>query len=195
LHFYRNIPEKNLLQFDFLGAWSEQRFTLNVVERVIPVNESPVIRSVPIEQIRLENIYRYKINAFDPNGDKLSFRLDSAPVGASISSDGVLTWNPTQTGKYDFSIIVSDGTNDVSQSFTLMVKYKRSWDTFSGEFCHLVSHKRLYLTIESLPNNIPELDFPDNGTYPPIISPDGNYFISHCLSSPISARICSLRWS
>jgi hypothetical protein len=69
LYFYRNILEKNLLQFDFLGAWSEQRFTLNVVERMIPVNESPVIRSVPVEQIRLENIYRYKINAFDPNGD------------------------------------------------------------------------------------------------------------------------------
>jgi hypothetical protein len=66
---YRNIPEKNLLRFDSVGAWSEQRFTLNVVERVIPVNESPVIRSVPVEQIRLENIYRYKINAFDPNGD------------------------------------------------------------------------------------------------------------------------------
>jgi hypothetical protein len=69
LCIYRNIPENNLLQFDFLGDWSEQRFTLNVVERVIPVNESPVILFVPIEQIRLENIYRYKINAFDPNGD------------------------------------------------------------------------------------------------------------------------------
>jgi hypothetical protein len=62
LHFYRNFPEKNLRQFDSVGAWSEQRFTLNVVERVIPVNESPVIRSVPVEQIRLENIYRYKIS-------------------------------------------------------------------------------------------------------------------------------------
>ncbi|MDR2762911.1 MAG: hypothetical protein LBB88_09940 [Planctomycetaceae bacterium] len=35
--------------------------------------------------IRLENIYRYKINAFDPNGNQLSYRLDSAPVGVSIS--------------------------------------------------------------------------------------------------------------
>jgi hypothetical protein len=85
LYFCRNIPEKNLLQFDTVGAWSEQRFTLNVVERVIPVNESPVIRSVPVEQIRLENIYRYKINAFDPNGDKLFYRLVSDSVGVSIS--------------------------------------------------------------------------------------------------------------
>jgi hypothetical protein len=60
LHIYRNIPEKNLLQFDSVDAWSEQRFSLNVVERVIPINESPVIRSVPVEQIRMENIYRYK---------------------------------------------------------------------------------------------------------------------------------------
>jgi hypothetical protein len=60
LCIYRNIPEKNLLQFDSVDAWSEQRFSLNVVERVIPVNESPVIRSVPVELIRLENIYRYK---------------------------------------------------------------------------------------------------------------------------------------
>jgi hypothetical protein len=43
LYFRRDILEKILLQFDFLGDWSEQRFTLNVVERVIPVNESPVI--------------------------------------------------------------------------------------------------------------------------------------------------------
>jgi hypothetical protein len=85
LHFYRNFPEKNLRQFDTVGAWSEQRFTLNVVERVIPVNESPMIWSVSIEQIRLENIYRYKINAFDPNGDKLFYRLVSDSVGVSIS--------------------------------------------------------------------------------------------------------------
>jgi hypothetical protein len=62
LHIYRNILEKNLLQFDTVGAWSEQRFTLNVVEHVIPVNESPMICSVPVEQIRLDNIYRYKIS-------------------------------------------------------------------------------------------------------------------------------------
>ncbi|MDR1486302.1 MAG: hypothetical protein LBT09_15975 [Planctomycetaceae bacterium] len=67
-----NIHEKILLQFDSVGAWSEQRFTLNVLERVIPVNESPVIWSVPVEQIRLENIYRYKINAFYPNNNYLT---------------------------------------------------------------------------------------------------------------------------
>ncbi|MDR2642854.1 MAG: putative Ig domain-containing protein, partial [Planctomycetaceae bacterium] len=106
---------------DSKDSWSEQRFTLSVIGREVSGNEPPVITSIPIEQIRLENIYRYKINAFDPNGGKLTYKLDNAPIGASISSDGILTWNPTQIGQYDFSIIVSDGENEVVQSFTLNV--------------------------------------------------------------------------
>jgi hypothetical protein len=106
---------------DSNDAWSEQRFTITAIERVIPTNEPPVITSVPVEQIRLENNYRYKINAYDPNGESLSYKLAKSPVGASISSDGVLTWHPSQVGQYEFEILVSDGQNEVAQKFSLNV--------------------------------------------------------------------------
>jgi hypothetical protein len=57
---------------------------------------------------------------------------------------------------------------------------------FASDNISIQQNYLLDVIIEPLPNNISELDFPDNGTYPPVISPDGNYFISHCLSSPIS---------
>jgi hypothetical protein len=49
-HIYSNILKK-IFAIDSIGFWSQPRFTLSVVDRMIPVNESPVIRSVPVAQI------------------------------------------------------------------------------------------------------------------------------------------------
>ncbi|MDR0611196.1 MAG: putative Ig domain-containing protein, partial [Planctomycetaceae bacterium] len=109
-------------QKDSNGAWSEQKFTIQVVERVIATNDPPVIRSVPNEQIRLGNTYSYKLNVFDPNGDNMTFSLAKSPQGATLSQDGLLSWNPSQIGQYEFEISVSDGINDPTlQKFTLNV--------------------------------------------------------------------------
>ncbi|MDR3108366.1 MAG: hypothetical protein LBU65_01585, partial [Planctomycetaceae bacterium] len=103
------------------GAWVEQHFTIQVFEPVVITNEPPVIRSVPTEQIRLNDTYQYRIVATDPNDDTLKYRLANAPKNASLSHDGLLAWYPSVTGQYEFTIAVSDGEYETLQSFTLNV--------------------------------------------------------------------------
>ncbi len=107
---------------DSHGGSIEQHVTLEVIERVVATNDPPVIYSIPTEQTRLDKPYRYQVKAFDPNGDTLTYSLAGPSHGASISKDGLLSWNPSVTGSYEFTILVSDGVNDpVAQTFTLTV--------------------------------------------------------------------------
>jgi hypothetical protein len=109
---YQALIIRAIDQKDSNGAWSEQKFTIQVVEHVVVTNDPPVIRSVPNEQIRLGNTYSYKLNVFDPNGDNITFSLAKSPQGATLSQDGLLSWNPSQIGQYEFELLVSDGIND-----------------------------------------------------------------------------------
>ena len=68
----------------------------------------------------------YTASAVDPDpGDVLTFFLDGAPGGASMTSGGVFTWTPTETqgpGVYTFDVVVTDnGTPALSDAETITV--------------------------------------------------------------------------
>ena len=69
--------------------------------------------------------YVYTIEAIDPDGDtplSYAWTVGSENYGAVLSNDGVVIWNPTEAGSYDFSITVSDGRGGVAiQSWTVDV--------------------------------------------------------------------------
>jgi hypothetical protein len=139
LYFYREVLEKNLLQFDSVGTWSEQRFTLNVVERVIPVNESPVIRSVPVEQIRLENIYSYKINAFDPNNDYLTYQIsrgDGGDQSFAVDVDIKLTGTAIYSEQWTDFRLYDEDDNDIALTYDTLNEdeTEHSGRTYEYEF-------------------------------------------------------------
>jgi len=103
-------------------AYMDQTFTLPAV--AAPQNLPPVIRSLPPNPMRLGSIYSYAVDAYDPNGDSLSYDLDAASLGRGMRIDvaGLLTWRPDVIGDYPVTIVVDDGTAPATeQEFTLNV--------------------------------------------------------------------------
>lgn len=105
------------------GAFDEQTFTIPAITAAPPANQPPNIRSIPPNPVRLNDLYRYQVDAFDPNGDALTYWLVSAPVGMAIDAhSGLLVWNPSAIGSYAIEIAVSDGiAAPTTQSYTLAV--------------------------------------------------------------------------
>jgi hypothetical protein len=92
----------------------------------IPVNVAPTITSAALTTATANVLYSYDVEASDPDvGDGLTFSLDSAPAGMTISSGtGLIQWTPTlsQTGANSVQVRVDDagGLFD-TQSFTVDV--------------------------------------------------------------------------
>ncbi|WP_414573235.1 putative Ig domain-containing protein [Nostoc sp. CCY 9925] len=113
--------EFSIKVIDGKGGEGLQKVSL-VVNTAAP-NLAPVITSTPRTQTRLGNSYYYKLEATDPDGDILTYSLQTAPTGMNITSDGVITWTPTaaQFGSQPVVINVSDGSSTQTQSFNLNV--------------------------------------------------------------------------
>ena len=71
-------------------------------------------------------VYTYQVMANDPDGDSLTYSLQSAPKGMTINpSTGLVYWNvpPGFTGTAPFQVSVSDGQGGVTKkSFSLTIK-------------------------------------------------------------------------
>ena len=91
---------------DRVGGFDRQSF---VVAVAVP-NDPPSITSKPGNQVTLGDTYFYEVTAIDPDGDALSFSLDSAPAGMLISPAGSISWSPTaaQLGVHQVSVLVAD---------------------------------------------------------------------------------------
>ncbi len=112
-----------LVARDARGAESSQTFTLSIFEA--NDNLAPVITSLPRDHVALGRTYLYRVVAEDADGDQILFSLDQAPLGMTISSDGLITWNPapSQFGDNAVTVRISDGRGGIAvQSFTIDVR-------------------------------------------------------------------------
>ncbi len=100
------------------GGEATQTFSVVVEE---PVNNPPVINSLPSTQALLGVTYQYQVNANDPESNSLTYQLTESPVGMTISTEGLLEWLPDTTGVYSIQLAVSDGENEVLQGWSLNV--------------------------------------------------------------------------
>jgi len=93
-------------------------------------NRPPQIISKPPERLEAEGKYRYRVKAMDPDGDRLSFRLEgSPPEGMKINpSTGLLEWDFTDPPQepVHVDIRVTDGQGgEAQQSFDFLVPQTR----------------------------------------------------------------------
>jgi hypothetical protein len=85
-------------------------------------NAPPQIVSAPPAQFEARE-YLYQVEARDPDGDPLVYRLEQAPAGMTINpATGVVTWPLTgvRPGDYSLKIVVADSEGaEVYQEFSL----------------------------------------------------------------------------
>jgi hypothetical protein len=106
---------------DNSGLGTAQAFTLNA-----KANSLPVIRSTPGVSTTPGVVYKYDLQASDPDGGKLTYTIDptSQSLGIAIDSLGRLRWTPTsnQLGIYPITLTITDEAGaKVTQQFNLTV--------------------------------------------------------------------------
>ena len=98
-------------------------FSVPVV--VAPVDPAaPVVQSQPVSTATAGVLYTYQVQATSPSGAKLTFTLESAPMGMEINSQsGLITWFPAvdQLGLSVVKIVISDGKSSTYQHYRLYV--------------------------------------------------------------------------
>jgi hypothetical protein len=114
---------------DVLGATVMQQYTLKIFATLDPQgNRAPVISSTPGFLSSPGQAYSYQVVATDPDpGAVLTYSLLKAPAGMTISSSGLITWNPSLpagvTSKEEEVVVqVNDGLLGVGQGYRLTVR-------------------------------------------------------------------------
>ncbi|MEM8912141.1 MAG: putative Ig domain-containing protein, partial [Planctomycetota bacterium] len=84
-------------------------------------NEPPVLAAITNQQINENELLTFTAAATDSDlpAQDLTFTLNNAPAGASITPAGVFTWTPGENdggGTFDFTVSVTDGQANVSSS-------------------------------------------------------------------------------
>jgi RHS repeat-associated protein len=89
------------------------------------LNQPPAITSVPVVDAVADKTYTYHATANDPDGDRLTFSLTTAPLAMQVNpSSGQLTWSPTSDdlGTHDVTLRVDDGRGGfATQSYVISV--------------------------------------------------------------------------
>ncbi|WP_233902915.1 putative Ig domain-containing protein [Stieleria maiorica] len=95
---------------DCRGGETVQQWSIDLLDAAT-VNRFPEITSTPRLKARHGLPWSYRVSAFDPDGEALTYALGASPQGMQITSDGLVTWTPpldTDTS-VAVDVIVSDG--------------------------------------------------------------------------------------
>ena len=101
---------------DEAGATAEQAFSINASS-----NNPPDIHSSSIRTSLVNTQHSYAVYASDIDGNEFHYTLLVAPANATVSTDGVITWTPSATGDFDFTVQVTDREAFINQSWTVSV--------------------------------------------------------------------------
>lgn len=82
-------------------------------------NTAPVFTSTPDETAVVGVEYSYTPTATDADGDTVTYEV-AGPTGMVIS-DGIITWTPATEVTENVVVTATDGTDPVTQSFTITV--------------------------------------------------------------------------
>jgi RHS repeat-associated protein len=101
-------------------AGGTQTYTL----RVATTNRHPTITSQPPPGVVAGLVYRYDVRASDPDGDPITYTLDTAPAGMTIDNLGRISWQTTRVnvGTHRVAVSVEDDRGLlVTQTFDMVV--------------------------------------------------------------------------
>jgi hypothetical protein len=104
------------------------------------VNAAPAIQPVADRTVDEGNLVAFNVAASDTDlpAQTLSFALQNAPAGATISGAGAFTWTPAEAqgpGSYRISVVVTDNGSPVAaetNTFTIIVQEVNAAPTVAG---------------------------------------------------------------
>jgi hypothetical protein len=101
---------------------AEQTFTLTVAPE--GENLPPRFLSRPgTDFARPGFVWWYNANAFDPNGEPVTYALANAPEGMTIDAQtGFVQWTPAGEATVTFTLIVSDGRAETAVKISIVVR-------------------------------------------------------------------------
>ncbi len=104
------------------GEQATSELTLIVESQTTPYTNPPVLNSIGNKQINENELLEFTISATDIDGDTLTYSVSGLPSGATFNSN-TFVWTPdyTQSGTYDVTFTVSDGTDTDSETITITV--------------------------------------------------------------------------
>ncbi len=106
---------------------SDGKLSSELTDSVVVSNSPPVAK---LAGQRMEgDVYRAEIEAEDPDGDPLSFRLVKGPPGMRIEGRGLLIWKVPKgvSGEFPVEVMVSDPDNaSAIVSFSIRVRWEKS---------------------------------------------------------------------
>ncbi|HUE70455.1 MAG TPA: putative Ig domain-containing protein [Pirellulaceae bacterium] len=109
---------------DGRGGFATQTWSVSVVTQTS--NQPPSITSTPPQAATVGRQYAYDAAATDPDGDPLTWSLDTAPAGMSIDpARGTIRWVPTsdQTGEQSVVVRATDTQGGwATQSFSIITR-------------------------------------------------------------------------
>ncbi len=111
----------DLLVEDGFGGVAQQTFEVAVVAEM--PNRPPLFRSSPTTEIDSGGHYAYQAEAFDADGDPLTYSLDRGPAELAVdSATGEVSWASPPDGEYEVILRVDDGqTGSSTQALVLTV--------------------------------------------------------------------------
>jgi hypothetical protein len=104
---------------------------------VLEVNEDPIWVQPEDVIVRESEPFSVRLRALDQDLPYQSIRylLLSAPVGATLSEDGIFSWTPSERqgpSTHVVRVAATDGQSDVSTSFTIRVQEVNQPPSFVG---------------------------------------------------------------
>ena len=176
------------------GQYALQEYVLNVLE----YNDKPVITSIPPKTAKVNQLYEYKIRAFDNQRQPISFVFLESPSGMTIEdtqttdtgeTEAFIRWIPSEPGTFFVSLEATDpeGSKDI-QEYSIMVldedfvltilSPQDSYQVSVGEtltFSLEANHPQATFSVyPQLPNSTLK---PGTFSFTPVLSQEGSYFV------------------
>ncbi|UFS70323.1 fibronectin type III domain-containing protein [Geomonas sp. RF6] len=128
-----NITSDGLITWTPLAAAGPTAVTVRVTDGTLSASTTfsvtarsarqPSITSTAPTSAMDGTEYAYQLVVDNPDGYPLSYTLSTAPSGMSVSGAGRISWVPTaaEVGSVPVTVVVSDGVQQASQPFTVVV--------------------------------------------------------------------------
>lgn len=111
--------EVSITVSDAGGQVTEQRYSLVILN----TNRNPAFTSVPVTTGVENAAYAYHAQAIDADGDRVQIGFVGTPPEGMTLNEGRVSWTPsyTQAGRYELTLMATDGVATSLQQFTLTV--------------------------------------------------------------------------